>query len=97
MLASDLRLRKDQLQRVGVRGVGDGVVENADGLQQVTSDPRLAREVRRVGKNLLCLGLDLRAPSGEFERFERFRSMFLFGGYGADDADIGVATEGILE
>lgn len=61
VLASDLGLRDNQLQRVGVGCVGDGVVENANGLEQVSSNTRLAREVRGVSKNLGCLGLELHA------------------------------------
>ena len=64
VLASNLGLRDDQLQRVGIGCVGDRVVENADGLQQMSSNARLAGEVRGVGKNLSCLGLELHALAG---------------------------------
>lgn len=45
VLASDLRLGDDQLQGIGVGSVGDGVVENANGLDEMASNARLAREV----------------------------------------------------
>lgn len=56
MLAANLGLRNDQLQRVAAVGLVDGVVQNADGLEQVTSNAGLAGEVGGVGQDLLGLG-----------------------------------------
>lgn len=61
VLAADLRLGDDQLQRVGVVGVGNGVVQDTDGLQQVASDADLVGEVGGVREDLLRLGLELHA------------------------------------
>src|SRR5690242_11042509 len=64
VLAADLRLGNDQLQRVRIVGVGNGVVENADSLEQVSSDTRLTREVGRVSEDLLGFGLELHSWAG---------------------------------
>ena len=61
VLAANLRLWEDQLQGVGVVCVRNGVVENANGLEQVSSDARLSREVRGVCEDLLGLCLELHA------------------------------------
>jgi hypothetical protein len=59
VLASNLRLGNDQLHRVAAVGLIDGVVQNADSLEQVSGDLGLAREVRRISDDLLGLGLKL--------------------------------------
>lgn len=59
MLASNLGLGDDQLHRVAAVGLIDGVVQNADGLEQVSGDLRLAWEVGRISDDLLGLGLKL--------------------------------------
>lgn len=56
MLPPNLRLGDDQLQRVTVIGLGDRVLENTDGLEQVAGHGGLAGEVGRVCEDLLCLG-----------------------------------------
>lgn len=58
MLASDLGLGNYKLQRVTAISLVDGVLQDADSLQQVSADLNLAREVRRIGDNLLGLGLE---------------------------------------
>lgn len=77
MLTADLRLRDDQLEGVGVIGVGNGVVQNADGLQQVASDADLVGEVGGVREDLLCLGLELHARA--------VVTLLLHGGLDAND------------
>lgn len=59
MLPSDLRLGDNQLQRIAAIRLVNGVLQDADGLEQVASHPDLAREVRRVGQDLLSLGREL--------------------------------------
>jgi len=61
VLSSNLRLWDDQLHRVGVFGLVDRVIENADGLEKMTSHLNLAREVCWVSKDLAGLGLELHA------------------------------------
>lgn len=56
MLSSNLRLGNDQLQRVATVRLVDGVLQDADRLQQVSGNLGLAREIRWVGQNLLGLG-----------------------------------------
>lgn len=59
MLASNLGLGNDQLQRVTAIGLVDGVLQDTDGLEQVAGDLDLVGEVGRIGDNLLGLGLEL--------------------------------------
>lgn len=61
MFAPDLGLWNDELQGVAVVGACDGVVKNADGLEQMSDDLHFAREVRGVRNNLLGLRLELHA------------------------------------
>ena len=55
MLAVDLVHRNDELNRVRVVGVGDGVVEDADAANDLANLLR-GRDVRRVADNILALG-----------------------------------------
>jgi len=59
VLAADLGLGEDELQRVRVGGAVDGVVEDADALEQVAGDAGLAGEVGGVAEDHLGLGLEL--------------------------------------
>lgn len=52
VLASDLGLRNDQLERVRVVRIGNRVVENANRLEQVANHSDLAGEVRRIRDDL---------------------------------------------
>lgn len=63
MLAPGLGLRDDELEGIAVVGIGDRVVENAYGSDDMACDANFAREVRRVGKDLLGLGLELHSIS----------------------------------
>jgi hypothetical protein len=45
VLSSDLRLRNDELDRVRVVGLLDGVVQNTDSLQEMTNRLDLVGEV----------------------------------------------------
>ena len=56
MLASNLGLRNDELQRITAIGLVNGVLQDADRLEQVSGNADLAREVGGVGNNFLCLG-----------------------------------------
>lgn len=58
VLAADLRLRDDQLDGVAVVGLVDRVVEDADGLDEVTDDLGLVGEVGRVRQDLAALCLE---------------------------------------
>lgn len=58
MLASNLGLGNDQLQRVAAVGLIDGVVQNANSLEQVSGDLGLAGEVGRIGDDLLGLSFE---------------------------------------
>lgn len=59
VLASNLGLGNDQLHRVAAVGLIDRVVQNTDSLEQVSGHLGLVREVRRIGDDLLGLGLKL--------------------------------------
>jgi hypothetical protein len=59
VVTSNLGLRNDQLAGITVVCSSKRVVQNANGLQDVSSNLNLAREVGRVSKNLLCLGCEL--------------------------------------
>lgn len=61
VLATNLGLGDDELDRVAVVGLVDGVVENADGLDEVADDLGLVGEVGGVCKDLAALGLELHA------------------------------------
>lgn len=59
VLPSNLGLGKNQLQRVAAISLVDRVLQDADRLEQVAGNLDLAGEVRRVGNDLLSLGLEL--------------------------------------
>lgn len=61
VLSADLRLRNDQLERVRVLGLVDRVVQDANGLEQVSGDLNLAGEICWIGQNPASLGLELHA------------------------------------
>lgn len=59
MLSSNLGLGDDQLNGIAAIGLINGMLQNADGLEQISGHPDLAREVGWVGENLLGLGGEL--------------------------------------
>lgn len=59
MLPSNLRLRNNQLERIAAIGLLNGMLQDADRFKEVAGHPDLAREVRRVGDDLLSLCLEL--------------------------------------
>ena len=59
MLSSNLGLGNNQLERIAAIGLINGMLQNADRLEQISGHLDLAREVGRVCENLLGL-------SGEF-------------------------------
>lgn len=59
VLASDLGLGNDELCRVGIAGAGQGVLQHADGLQDMADNLDLLGEVAGVTKDELGLGLEL--------------------------------------
>lgn len=58
VLPADLRLWDDQLARVAVISASDWMVEDTDGLEDMSNNLDLSREVRWVTKDLLGLGAE---------------------------------------
>lgn len=61
VFTTNLALWNNQLQRVRIVSVVEGVVQDADCLQKMSSSSDLAWEVRRIGQDLGALGLELHA------------------------------------
>lgn len=59
VLAAHLRLGNDQLARIGVVGASKGVLENADGAEDVANNLDLVGEVAGVAEDHLGAGLEL--------------------------------------
>lgn len=87
MLASNLRLRNDKLQRIIAISLINGMVQDTNRPQNMSRHPDLAREIRRIGNDLLALRLELHALTGLATLLHR----------GLDAADLAVLVQELVD